>query len=171
MPLAEGKLAVRLVGYNYDVGGFIDKLDEFAGALAFEFNKVYSQGQGATGYQSITSVEQVDNANAELDAAGLDFTPVNGAFNVVLYNTTTKLHTTHTIQVDLNGLQEDSSLASVAAQIDAIDGVRAEITSDNRLKISAESICVHGDSPGAVTMAAAVREALTAAGITTAAFV
>ncbi|MET1064832.1 MAG: LamB/YcsF family protein, partial [Arthrobacter sp.] len=39
------------------------------------------------------------------------------------------------------------------------------------LKIRAESICVHGDSPGAVTMAAAVRDALTAAGITTAAFV
>ena len=39
------------------------------------------------------------------------------------------------------------------------------------LKIRAESICVHGDSPGAVAMAAAVREALTAAGITTAAFV
>ena len=39
------------------------------------------------------------------------------------------------------------------------------------LKIRAESICVHGDSPGAVTMAAAVREALKAAGITTAAFV
>lgn len=39
------------------------------------------------------------------------------------------------------------------------------------LKIRAESICVHGDSPGAVAMAAAVREALTAAGIGTAAFV
>ena len=32
------------------------------------------------------------------------------------------------------------------------------------LKIRAESICVHGDSPGAVAMAAAVREALNAAG-------
>ena len=39
------------------------------------------------------------------------------------------------------------------------------------LKIHAESVCVHGDSPGAVTMAAAVREALTEAGITTAAFI
>jgi len=38
------------------------------------------------------------------------------------------------------------------------------------LKIRAESICVHGDSPGAVTMAQAVREALNAAGISTAAF-
>jgi UPF0271 protein len=39
------------------------------------------------------------------------------------------------------------------------------------LKIRAESICVHGDSPGAVAMAAAVREALTGAGIATAAFI
>ncbi|MGO4490601.1 LamB/YcsF family protein [Arthrobacter sp. 2YAF22_2] len=39
------------------------------------------------------------------------------------------------------------------------------------LKIRAESICVHGDSPGAVAMAAAVREVLIAAGISTAPFV
>jgi 5-oxoprolinase (ATP-hydrolysing) subunit A len=38
------------------------------------------------------------------------------------------------------------------------------------LKIRAESICVHGDSPGAVTMAAAVQQALSDAGIITAAF-
>jgi flagellar hook-associated protein 1 FlgK len=139
LQVASGELHGLYAARDEVVGGFIDKLDEFAGALAFEFNKVYSQGQGATGYQSITSVEQVDNPHAELDAAGLDFTPVNGSFNVVLYNTTTKQHTTHTIAVDLNGLQEDSSLATVAAQIDAIDGVRAEITSDKRLKITAES--------------------------------
>lgn len=39
------------------------------------------------------------------------------------------------------------------------------------LKINAESICVHGDSPGAVAMAAAVRTALSAAGITIASFI
>jgi UPF0271 protein len=38
------------------------------------------------------------------------------------------------------------------------------------LKIRAESICVHGDSPGAVAIAAAVRSALIAAGVTVAAF-
>jgi flagellar hook-associated protein 1 FlgK len=139
LQVASGELHGLYAARDEIVGGFINKLDEFAGALAFEFNKVYSQGQGATGYPSITSVEQVDDRHAELDAAGLDFTPVNGTFNVVLYNTTTKQRTTHTIAVDLNGLQEDSSLATVAAQIDAIDGVQAEITSDNRLKITAES--------------------------------
>src|SRR6185436_19442004 len=33
------------------------------------------------------------------------------------------------------------------------------------IAISAESICVHGDSPGAVEMAVAVRQALAAAGV------
>jgi 5-oxoprolinase (ATP-hydrolysing) subunit A len=34
------------------------------------------------------------------------------------------------------------------------------------LAITAESVCVHGDSPGAVAIAVAVRDALTAAGVT-----
>jgi UPF0271 protein len=38
------------------------------------------------------------------------------------------------------------------------------------LKIRAESICVHGDSPGAVAMATAVKSALSGAGVTLAAF-
>jgi UPF0271 protein len=33
------------------------------------------------------------------------------------------------------------------------------------ITISAESVCVHGDSPGAVQMAAAIRDALAAAGV------
>ncbi|UKA56577.1 LamB/YcsF family protein [Arthrobacter sp. FW305-BF8] len=47
--------------------------------------------------------------------------------------------------------------------ITAIDG--------SGLTINAESVCVHGDSPGAVAMAVAVKRALDAAGITIKAFV
>ena len=39
------------------------------------------------------------------------------------------------------------------------------------LKIQAESICVHGDSPGAVAMATAAKAALAEAGVTVSAFV
>jgi UPF0271 protein len=39
------------------------------------------------------------------------------------------------------------------------------------LKIRAESICVHGDSPGAVAMATAVKSALGDAGVSIGAFV
>ena len=47
--------------------------------------------------------------------------------------------------------------------VEAIDG--------SRVRIDAESICVHGDSPGAVDMAVRVKEALSEAGVTIRAFV
>jgi flagellar hook-associated protein 1 FlgK len=121
------------------VGGFLDRLDEFASALAFEFNKVYSQGQGATGFQSVTSQEAVSDPALVLDAAGLPFTPVNGQFKLLLYNTATKLTETHTINVDLDGLQDDTTLASLVTRLNEIAGVDAQVTSDNRLKLTAES--------------------------------
>ena len=39
-----------------------------------------------------------------------------------------------------------------------------------RVPVAAESLCVHGDSPGAVSMAESVRAALEAAGVRLAAF-
>jgi flagellar hook-associated protein 1 FlgK len=121
------------------VGGFLDRLDDFASALAFEFNKVYSQGQGATGFQSVTSQESVSDPALTLDAAGLPFTPVNGQFKLLVYNTATKLTETHTINVDLDGLQDDTTLASLVSQLNGVAGVDAQVTSDNKLKITAES--------------------------------
>lgn len=47
--------------------------------------------------------------------------------------------------------------------VTAIDG--------STVRLQAESICVHGDSPGAVAMARQVRQRLAAAGVTVAAFV
>ena len=43
-----------------------------------------------------------------------------------------------------------------AGQVTAVDGTQ--------LDVSVESVCVHGDSPGAVQIATAVRDRLTAAG-------
>jgi flagellar hook-associated protein 1 FlgK len=121
------------------VGGFLDRLDDFAASLAFEFNKIYSQGQGATGFQSITSHESVSDPALVLDGAGLPFTPVNGQFKLLVYNTATKLTQTHTIKVDLDGLQDDTTLASLASQLNAVAGVDALVTADNKLKIAAVS--------------------------------
>jgi UPF0271 protein len=47
-------------------------------------------------------------------------------------------------------------------EITAIDG--------SRVRLQADSICVHGDSPGAVAMARAVRQRLEAAGVDLAPF-
>ncbi|MCX6498485.1 MAG: LamB/YcsF family protein [Arthrobacter sp.] len=64
---------------------------------------------------------------------------------------------------DLVDITEHALRIAADSAVRTIDG--------SILKIRADSICVHGDSPGAVAMAAAVREALTAAGISTAPFI
>ncbi|MEX0642979.1 MAG: flagellar hook-associated protein FlgK [Pirellulales bacterium] len=132
--------------------GALDGLDNLAAALAFEFNKVYSQGQGLVGFQQLTSVESVNDVNAALDEAGLAFTPVSGSFDVLIHSKNDDLTTTHTILVDLNGLDEDTSLADLATQLDAIDGLKATISSTGELQLSVESSDIEfafsGDTSG-----------------------
>jgi len=134
------------------VNGFLSGLDDLAKTLAFEFNKIHSQGQGLVGFQTLTSQEKVANADTALDAAGLPFTPVNGAFDVLIHSKEDNLTKTHTILVDLNGLDEDSTLNGLAAQLDAIVGLQATVTSSGALKLTSESSDVDfafsGDTSG-----------------------
>ena len=134
-----GELAGLFTSRDTILNGFLNQLDDFASTLAYEFNKVYSQGQGLKGYTSLTSEFAVDSVTADLDAAGLKFTPVNGSFNVLVLNKQTGLTQTTTINVDLNGLDEDMSLAGLAAALDAINGISATITDSKQLRIDSDS--------------------------------
>jgi flagellar hook-associated protein 1 FlgK len=135
-----GKLAGLLAARDEVVGGFLDQLDDFARTLAFEFNKLHSSGQGLTGYQRAVSTAAVDDPARPLDAAGLPFTPVNGAFQILIYNSQTGLTQTTDIRVDLNGLDDDdTTLAKLAALLDAVDGIRARVTETRQLEIVADS--------------------------------
>ncbi len=132
--------------------GVLSKLDDLAGTLAFEFNKVYSQGQGLNGFDRLTSKEAVSDATAALDAAELPFTPVNGAFDLLVHSKEDNLTRTQTIRVDLNGLDEDTTLANLAEQLDAVDGISASVTITGQLQISADSTDIDfafsGDTSG-----------------------
>lgn len=132
--------------------GLLDGLDDLAGTLAFEFNKVYSQGQGLVGFQQLTSVESVTDADAALDEAGLPFAPVNGSFDVLIHSKDDDLTTTHTIPVDLNGLDDDTSLNDLAAQLDAVDGLSATVSATGLLQLSSDStdleFAFSGDTSG-----------------------
>ena len=117
LEFASGEVAGLINSRDHVVGDFTDKLNSLAGTLAFEFNRVFSSGQGLTGYQSLTSESAVDDVNTSLDATGLHFTPVTGQFNVQVFNRITGLTQTSTINVDLNGLDSDTSLTSLAAAL------------------------------------------------------
>jgi UPF0271 protein len=74
-------------------------------------------------------------------------------------------------------LQPRSEPGSVVTDADAAaeqavsiaTGLGAEAADGSRIALRAESICCHGDTPGAVEIAATVRRALEAAGVTVAA--
>jgi flagellar hook-associated protein 1 FlgK len=134
-----GRLGGLIAARDEILTGFLSGLDEVTSTLIFEFNKVHSGGQGLSGFSQLTSENGVSDVAAALDAAGLDFTPMNGAFQVLVYNTQTGQRTTTDIQVDLNGLAADTSLTDLAAQLDAVAGIGATINSDGELQITTDS--------------------------------
>ena len=121
------------------LGAFLDGLDELAGTLAFEFNKIYSSGQGLNGFQDLTSEFSVDANNLALDEAGLAFAPVNGSFQLLVHNTETGLSKTTDIYVDLNNLGDDMTLDDLAAALDAVGGISAATTPGGKLTITSDS--------------------------------
>jgi flagellar hook-associated protein 1 FlgK len=107
--------------------------------LAFEFNKVYSSGQGLTGYQTTTSEFGVDDPTAALNAAGLTYTPTNGSFQVLVQNTQTGESTTNTVNVNLTGTGQQTTLQSLASQLNSISGLSASINASGQLTINSSS--------------------------------
>ena len=134
-----GSLAGNYAARDEILGGFVDNLDELAGTLAFEFNKIHSGGQGLTGLTEVKREFAVDDVTAPLDQAGLPFTPVNGSFEVKVFNTRTGLTETTDVFVRLNGLNSDTTLEDLAASLDAIDGLVADVNPQRLLTIAAES--------------------------------
>jgi flagellar hook-associated protein 1 FlgK len=134
-----GEVGGLMAARDTIVGGFLDKLDRFAGTLAFEFNKIFAGGQGLSGFDELTSERSVESADSPLDAAGLAFTPQSGAVEVLVHNDTTGLTQTNTILVDLDAPSDGTSLADLAAELDSIEGISASITSAGALHIRSDS--------------------------------
>ena len=131
-----GSIAGEITARDTILGGFHDKLDTFARTLAFEFNKVFSSGQGLAGYSTLAAKNSVNDANQSLESVGLPYTPVSGTFDVQIYNTQTKLTQTSTIAVDLNGLSgKDTTLNSLAAQLNGVPGLSATVSARGQLQL------------------------------------
>jgi flagellar hook-associated protein 1 len=118
------------------LGGFLDNLDDFAGTLAFEFNKVFASGQGLHGYNELTSQAVATSNKMPLDNAGLKFKPVNGTFQVLIYDSDAKTTQTVTIPVHLLGDETDTTLESLAASLRQTGLLDAQATDNGNLTIS-----------------------------------
>lgn len=119
----------------------IRDLDNLAGSLVFELNKAHAQGQGLIGYQSVTGTSVVADTTVALNAAATDLPNKanNGSFVLHLRDKATGSSTSTLIKVDLDGLGgNDTTLDSLATDLNAIDGVSASI-SGGKLTITSDS--------------------------------
>lgn len=129
MPLyaAGGELKGLSTARDDVLGGFLDKLDSLAETLVWEFNKVYSSGQGLTGFTSASALNTVADSDAALDQAGLIFTPKTGSFELTVENQRTGLSKTSNVLIDLKHLGNDTTLTTLQATLNGIEGIRATI--------------------------------------------
>lgn len=133
----------RLKGY-YDArdraaGNASAGLDKFAKDLIEQFNLIHTQGQGLTGFSSVTGTNAADDTTAAIDLAGLPVKIKNGEFEIQVSDSLSGLTQTHVVRVQLNGGTNDSSLADVTASIDAIQGIKASLTPEGKLRIESDS--------------------------------
>lgn len=122
----------------------IATVDQLAGSLIFELNKLHAAGQGMEGFASVSAARIVADADVVLTApeADLPFQPVNGSFVVHVRDKTTGLLSSTLIEVDLDGLDgDDATLNSLANALDAIDNISADV-SGGRLTLSTDSDAV-----------------------------
>ena len=141
LPVTSGQLGA-LVGVRAELSGVIDKVDDLAGNLIFELNKLHAEGQGLEGLTKASGTAIVADTTAALNssAADLNFTPKNGTFDVMIRQPGGVVKTTR-IHVDLDGIGTDTSLDSLRADLDAIDGISATIVG-GRLSIKSDSATV-----------------------------
>lgn len=139
LDLSSGEIGGFVAGRDEILGNFQDQLNNFTATFVYEFNRVFSSGQGLSGYQSLTSEFAVDDVDAALDATGLEFSPENGSFQVQIFNRQTGLTETTDVFVNLDGLDTDTSLSELVAELDAIDGISASINTSNQLQIFSDT--------------------------------
>lgn len=137
-----GKLGALVASRAEDITGAIDALDTVAGQLIWQVNRIHSQGQGDSPFASVLGATVVDDPAAALNdpASGLDFTPSHGSFQLHVTQRSTGQRVVHSVAVNLDGISAgaQTTLQSLAADLDAIDGVRASVTADGRLQIEAD---------------------------------
>ena len=98
-------------------------LDEFAGGIIQQVNRLHASGSGLTEHTTLTSTRAVSGSGVALDSAGLPFTPVTGAFSVIVHDATGAVASTVNVPVTAG----TTTLADVRAAIDADPNLTATI--------------------------------------------
>jgi flagellar hook-associated protein 1 FlgK len=122
--------------------GTVSGVDQLASALIAEVNRIHSDGQGLSGFTSVTGTVALSDTTAALDSAdaGLELPVQNGSFFIVVSDDTTQTPVAYQIDVDLDGEGDETSLESLVETVNStVIGVTASVTADGRLKLEADA--------------------------------
>ena len=140
MKLTAGQLGA-LTSVRLRLDEAIADVDALAGNLIFELNKLHSAGQGLVGMTQITGASVVRDPTVALNDqdTGLAAPPANGSFVIHVKQKLTGLVSSTLIKVDLDGLNgNDTTLNSLIAELDAVDGISASLVG-GKLRIDSDS--------------------------------
>lgn len=119
-------------------GSYVDRIDNLTSGLIRAVNEIHSNGQGGRGLDKIQSTYKSE-PNVPLADAGLSFVPDNGSFDLNLVDTDGEVISSQRIDVKRLGRVTDSTVSSIVAEIDAIDGLTASVDSNGLIDISSDS--------------------------------
>ncbi len=133
-----GKLGATLEARNSVFGDYLASLDTTAETLIRSVNEIHSQGQGRVGFETIVSTAG-SSARVPLKDAQLPFEPKNGTFDMSVVDLDGKVISDHRITVRNLDQVGDSTVESIVAQIDAIEGISATLSSRGEVSITSDS--------------------------------
>ncbi len=153
--ISSGRIGALLEARETAVGSTLDQLDQLAGQLSFEINKLHATGANINGLTIArsqltfapdqTSLALNDPSNDAL--ADLPFSAKNGGFFVHVRHDATGERSSKRIDVDLDGIAndlsrstlDDTSIDDIVTQLDAVDGINARVDQQGRLEIKSDS--------------------------------
>jgi flagellar hook-associated protein 1 FlgK len=121
-----------LEGIRSQITDTTTQINTIATNLITSVNQIHASGQGTEGFSSVTSTNPVNDPTKPLNSpgvtgAGLTETPVNGSF-VVHVTQANNTSTSTLVPVNLGTTGTPATLNSLAASLNAINGVSATIT-------------------------------------------
>lgn len=133
----EGELAGIYRSREELVEPFLSGLAELARELAFAVNRVHAEGQGSVGFQRLVAGQAVA-PDVSIDQTELGSWIHHGSFDLLVLDGDQQLLRRATVNVNLLDPNAGTTLAGIAEQLDAIEGVQASVDSFGRLMIAAE---------------------------------
>lgn len=139
LDISSGELGALIEFKEGDIRDAIDAIDQLASQLIYQVNRIHSQGQGVDLVDSVTGASVVADPTALLNdpATGLTVLPTHGSFQMHVIQKSTGQVVTTTIDVDLDGINPagDTTLNSLAADINLAGNITASVTAGGQLQI------------------------------------